>query len=70
MVRDVYVRDRKTGKTTLVSLKSNGKDVNGYNHQLVAISQDGRFVGFQSFGPFTSHDTGNDFDVFERGPLR
>ena len=66
--RDVYLRDRKTGKTKRISVKSNGEAVDA-NHQEPAISGDGRFVAFASLGAFTSGDTGNDFDVFERGPL-
>jgi tricorn protease-like protein len=68
--RDIYLRDRKQGKTKRVSVKSNGDEVAGFNHQLPAISLDGRFVAFSSFGKFTGSDAGSDFDVFERGPLR
>jgi Tol biopolymer transport system component len=68
--RDIYLRDRKQGKTKRVSVKSNGDEVAGFNHQLPAISLDGRFVAFSSFGRFTGGDAGFDFDVFERGPLR
>jgi Tol biopolymer transport system component len=68
--RDIYLRDRKQGKTKRVSVKSNGDEVAGFNHQLPAISLDGRFVAFSSFGKFTGGDAGFDFDVFERGPLR
>jgi Tol biopolymer transport system component len=68
--RDIYVRDRKQGRTIRVSVKSNGDEVTGYHHQLPAISLDGRFVAFSSFGKFTGGDAGFDFDVFERGPLR
>jgi TolB protein len=67
--RDVYVRDRTAGTTKRASVKSNGQGVSGYEHQLSAISGDGRFVAFISFGHFTAGDAGTDFDVFERGPL-
>jgi Tol biopolymer transport system component len=66
--RDVYLRDRKTGKTKRISVKSNGGAVDA-NHQEPAISGDGRFVAFASLGAFTGGDSGNDFDVFMRGPL-
>jgi Tol biopolymer transport system component len=66
--RDVYLRDRTAGKTTRVSVKSNGAAVNA-NHQEPSITADGRFVAFASLGAFTGGDSGNDFDVFRRGPL-
>jgi Tol biopolymer transport system component len=66
--RDVYLRDRAAGTTTRVSVKSNGAPV-AANHQEPAISADGRFVAFASLGAFTGGDSGNDFDVFRRGPL-
>jgi Tol biopolymer transport system component len=66
--RDVYLRDRRIGQTKRISVKSNGGAVDA-NHQEPAISGDGRFVAFASLGAFTGGDTGNDFDVFMRGPL-
>jgi Tol biopolymer transport system component len=66
--RDVYLRDRTTGTTKLVSVKSNGTQV-AANHQEPSITADGRFVAFASLGAFTGGDSGNDFDVFLRGPL-
>ncbi len=66
--RDVYMRDRTAGTTTRVSVRANGAGVPG-NHQEPAISADGRFVAFASMGIFTGGDSGNDFDVFLRGPL-
>jgi hypothetical protein len=68
--RDIYVRDRKMGKTRLVSVNSKGDQVLGYNHQLPALSEDGRWVAWSSMGKFTGGDAGSDFDAFERGPLR
>lgn len=69
-VRDVYVHDNKSGKTKLGSVKSNGDQVDTYDHQGPAISGDGKWVGFFSFGTFAGADNGTDFDVFLRGPLR
>ena len=66
--RDVYMRDRTAGTTTRISVKSNGTGVSA-NHQEPAISADGRYVAFASLGAFTGGDSGNDFDVFLRGPL-
>ena len=66
---DVYVHDRKTGKTRRVSIKSNGQQEPTYNSQQPSISEDGHWVTFGSPGQFTGGDSGVDFDVFERGPL-
>jgi Tol biopolymer transport system component len=69
--RDVYLHDAKTGKTTLASVKSGGGQVTSGagGQQLPAISADGRWVAFQTIAKVAGHDPGNDFDVFERGPL-
>lgn len=66
--RDVYRRDRKTKKTVLVSLKTNGGHPDA-EHQLSAVSADGRWVAFSSMGAFTNGDDPVDFDVFLRGPI-
>ncbi len=44
---DVFVHDRQTGDTTLVSVDSNGLQGNG-SSDMPAISADGRFVAFPS----------------------
>jgi archaellum component FlaF (FlaF/FlaG flagellin family) len=44
---DIFVKDRKTGKTTRVSERSNGAQGNGAS-QLGAISPNGRYVAFTS----------------------
>jgi hypothetical protein len=44
---DVFVHDRKTGKTTRVSTRSNGDQANG-SSLYPKISADGRFVAFES----------------------
>jgi len=46
--RDVFVRDRETGKTKRVSMASGGAEANSDSY-LPAISADGRFVAFESF---------------------
>jgi hypothetical protein len=62
---DVFVKDRVSGKVTLVStdmfLGQQAADSN-----LPAISNDGRYVGFVSTGRFTTDDTNNAGDVFVR----
>ncbi|MFN8160927.1 MAG: hypothetical protein U0R52_07795 [Solirubrobacterales bacterium] len=70
LLRDVYVRDRKAKRTLRISVTTKGKAVDGYSHQLPGISADGHWVAFSSQGRFTAGDSGVDFDVFERGPLR
>jgi Tol biopolymer transport system component len=44
---DIFVHDRQTGTTTLVSVDSNGIQGNG-DSTLPSISADGRYVTFQS----------------------
>jgi Tol biopolymer transport system component len=55
---DVFVRDRVTGKTTLVSLSSDGTQVNGPSSE-PSISADGRYVAFASFGATLMADDTN-----------
>src|SRR4051812_1981823 len=45
---DIFVRDRKRGRTTLVSVTSTGAQGNGGSGFAVAISAGGRFVAFLS----------------------
>ncbi|MGZ8666456.1 MAG: TolB family protein [Solirubrobacterales bacterium] len=68
--RDVYIRDRKTKRTIRASVTTKRKQVDGYSHQLPALSADGRWIAFSTMGKFTGGDSGVDFDVFERGPIR
>jgi len=46
-IQDIFVHDRITGTTELVSVDSTGNQANAYSN-LSGISADGRFVGFQS----------------------
>jgi hypothetical protein len=46
-VSDVFVHDRQSGETTLISLSSAGVQGNGWS-EFPAISANGRFVSFQS----------------------
>ena len=61
---DVYVHDRQTGKTTLISADSAGMKGNG-NSETPAFSNDGRFVVFDSDADnLVDGDTNGLFDVF------
>jgi archaellum component FlaF (FlaF/FlaG flagellin family) len=63
---DVFVRDRWTGTTRLESLSSAGVQTNGPSEDL-AISADGRYVGFQSAASnLVPADTNEADDVFLR----
>ncbi len=64
---DVFLRDRRLGTTTLVSVNRNGTDsANGYSRKQV-ISADGRFVAFESNADdLVAMDGNGDFDVFVR----
>src|SRR5947209_5741595 len=68
-VSDVFVRDRKTGKTRRVSVDSHGAQGNGATF-LPAISADGRFVAFDSSASnLVAGDTNAASDLFVRGRL-
>ncbi|HEV7534200.1 MAG TPA: hypothetical protein VGP90_01120, partial [Acidimicrobiia bacterium] len=61
---DVFVHDRQTGKTTLVSVTSDGKPANGDSFD-PALSADGRFVAFVSDATnLVRGDTNGAADVF------
>ncbi len=63
-VRDVFVRDRQTGKTERVSLASDGAPGNGASHR-PALSADGRYVAFASAATnLIEHDTNGREDIF------
>jgi hypothetical protein len=65
-VLDVFVRDRAFGTTRRVSVASDGTQANAYSHE-VAISGDGRFVGFESAATnLVSADHNGHVDVFVR----
>ena len=61
---DIFVRDRQSGQTSLVSVDSagvQGNESSGYP----AISTDGRFVAFRSLASnLVPGDTNYDYDVF------
>jgi Tol biopolymer transport system component len=65
---DVFVHDRRTGRTTRVSLDSHGRQTNRASESSgPAISAHGRFVAFTSNASnLVPHDTNNLADVFVR----
>src|SRR5207249_1491661 len=61
---DIFVNDRTTGATTRVSVTSGGAQSNGDSREPV-ISQDGRFVSFESNATnLVAGDTNARVDVF------
>ena len=61
---DIFVHDRATGQTSLVSVASDGTQGNGAA-QHAMISANGRYVAFQSdASTLVSGDTNNTHDVF------
>src|SRR5207247_9122486 len=63
---DVFVRDLKTGTTTLVSVNSAGTGSGNSSSGLPVISADGRFVAFVSSATdlVATNDTSGTDDVF------
>jgi Tol biopolymer transport system component len=65
-VEDVFVHDRKTGRTTQLSVDSHGRQGNG-GSWFPSISADGRYVAFQSLAAnLVRGDTNRLSDVFVR----
>ena len=61
----IYLRDRRTGATTLVSQRVDGGDGGDGQSEDPAISGDGRFVVYQSVATnLVPGDTNNQLDVF------
>ena len=61
---DVFVHDRETGETSMVSVASDGTQGNAESGH-PSISADGRYVAFQSAASNLVHgDTNNESDVF------
>jgi len=68
-VWDIFVHDRQTGLTEMVSLDSSGGWANDYSHYS-AISDDGRFVAFASRASnLVPGDTNTVDDIFLRDRL-
>jgi hypothetical protein len=68
---DVYVRDLQGGVTTLVSVNSAGTASGNNTSQPHAISDDGRFVTFESLASnlVPSGDNNSNYDIFVRDLL-
>lgn len=61
---DIFVRDRRTGETTRVSVSSEGVEAS-LDSRYPSISGDGRYVAFQSDAPNLVPDDNNGFrDIF------
>jgi WD40-like Beta Propeller Repeat len=66
---DDFAHDRKTGKTTLVSVNNAGFEGNSHSYD-PAISANGRWVAFPSNSTnLVGGDTNTYTDIFVRGPL-
>ena len=64
--QDVFVRDRQTGTTTIVSRASDGSPAND-DSGMPVISANGRYVAFASLaGNLVGNDTNGTIDVFVR----
>jgi hypothetical protein len=63
---DVFVRDRQLGRTERVSVPAPGGSQTGNSIHRSAISDDGRYVAFQSTSRLVPPDTNNAQDVFIR----
>jgi Tol biopolymer transport system component len=64
--QDVFVYDRLTGTTELVSMNNASEEANGDNY-LPAISSDGRYVAFMSWASnLVPGDSNDSFDIFVR----
>lgn len=62
---DVFVHDRATGQTSLVSAAIDGTFPNGESFA-PSISADGRYISFTSYASLVAEDTNNTLDVFVR----
>jgi len=61
---DIFVHDRSTGLTTLVSVSSAGVQSTG-SSRFPSISKDGRFIAYNSSAPnLVANDTNDVFDIF------
>ena len=66
-VFDIFVHDRKTGKTRRISVSTNGRQANAESLGAPAFSADGRYVAFSSLASnLVPHDSNDITDVFVR----
>jgi len=61
---DVFIHDRQSGMTVLVSVANDGNQGDSNSH-IASISGNGRFVVFQSIASnLVLHDNNDDYDIF------
>jgi Tol biopolymer transport system component len=64
---DIFVRDRRTGRTTRASVSSSGRQANGESLGGLSISADGRYLAFTSLASnLVSGDANDITDAFIR----
>jgi Tol biopolymer transport system component len=64
---DIFLHDRRTGRTTRVSVGNSGQQANGENLGPASISSDGRYVAFASLASnLVAGDVNDITDVFVR----
>jgi len=69
LVKNVYVRDSRTGVTTLASIAADGSDANGDSNNPV-LSANGRYLVFQSAASnIVANDNNMSIDLFRRDLL-
>lgn len=65
--RDLFMRDRQTGTTILVSVGNSGQQGNGDVGSDIAMSGDGRYIAFTTYATnFASPDNNGGADLFLR----
>jgi len=64
---DIFVHDRQTGNTSLVSVNSNGEQGNNTSGLWSSLSADGQHIAFSSLANnLVANDTNNTWDIFVR----
>jgi LPXTG-site transpeptidase (sortase) family protein len=64
-VQDVFIHDRQTNITEIVSINKDGGQSNGHSHPMASISGDGRFIAFGSIASnLVFGDTNGVVDIF------
>jgi Tol biopolymer transport system component len=64
-LRDIFVNDSQTGQTIRVSVASDGTQASGGINEYPTISDDGRFVAWQSDATnLVTDDTNGDRDIY------
>jgi Tol biopolymer transport system component len=63
---DIYIHDRSTGETEIVSVASDGTRPYVFESQNPSVSNDGRYIAFESRAALVAEDTDTDSDVYLR----